>query len=229
MAGFLYYIPKERNPTREKLAKLGFPFAEWAAVPGCGCDKGPDGGVGAVFVLSLPVGSQPTVGHYPDTQHWENRFGGDLWVGWEREAPPRPLDLQWERAVQGKPVKLLDGNTWIVPAILNPDQTLAVEAVLRPGNNGTIRRDEPAPQYKSLWTFINRMLNTHGTSVKPTQEECVNGIASAMSMNYAVSPCELLTLGLLTEVNMFLVFGAIAGIPEEAWELKQRAPMDFAT
>jgi hypothetical protein len=227
MAGFLYYVPKERNPTRAKLEALGFPFHARAGVPGCGCDKGPDGGVGAVFALSLPAGVEPSIGHYPDKQVWENKFGGDIWIGWEREAPPRPPDLQWERTVAGKLVKLLDGNMWTIPAIRNPDNTPAVECVLRPGNNGTIRRDEPAPPYQALWRFIGRMLTLAGTAATPTLEECVPPIASAMSMNYAVSPCELLTLGLLTEVNMFLVFGAIAGIPEEAWGLKSREPMDF--
>ncbi len=228
MAGFLYYIPKERNPTREKLEALGFPFHAQAGVPGCGCDKGPDGGMGAVFALSLPAGVEPSIGHYPDKQVWENKFGGDIWIGWEREAPPEPRDVQWEQTVAGKQVKLLDGNIWTVPAIRNVDGTLAVEAVLRPGNNGTIRRDEPAPPYAALWTFVHRMFTQHGTDARPSQEECVNMIASAMSINYAVSPCELLTLGLLTEVNMFLVWGAIAGIPEEVWGVHRREPLDFA-
>lgn len=217
MAGFLYYVPKERNPTREKLEALGFPFHAQAGVPGCGCDKGPDGGVGAVFSLGVPAnpaGAEPTTGHYHDKQTWFEGYDSALWLGWGTASPPEPADLQVSRTIVGHSLRLTDGNVWTIPTIRNMDGSPAVEAVLGLGPNGRIGFGGPAPQYTALWGLIHRILDEARGMVKPTLEECLECVSSAMGLNYLVTKWELAALGVFTDANLLRVFGAVADIPE---------------
>lgn len=216
MAGFLYYIPKERNPTREHLATLGFPFAARAGVPGGGCDKGPDSGMGTVFSLgppANPAGDEPKIGHYPDRQTWYEGYDSAVWLGWETDSPPGPADLQVTRTITGRPTQLTDGNTWTLPTIRNMDGSPAVERVLGLGPNGRIGFGGPAPQYTALWGLIHRILDEARGTAQPTLDECLECVSSAMGLNYLVTKWELAALGVFTDANLLRVFGTIADIP----------------
>ena len=215
MAGFLYFIPRNRQPTREYLAAIGFPFAACAAVPGAGTDQGPDGTAGAIFTLGPPehpTGKEPVLGK--GEKEWLPAYDEQVWLGWCKDDPPHPLDLQRRSTLAGHNMTLTDGHAWIVPTIRTMDGRPAVESVLTLGPDGQCRFDRPAPAYAGLWAMIHRIWQqAQGQLPPPTAEECFECVASAMALNYRVSKWELAALGVFTDANLLRVFGAIADIP----------------
>ena len=48
---------------------------------------GPDGGAGLIFALS----NVDRLGYYPESQRWERRPDGAVWLGWRRSFRPTTL------------------------------------------------------------------------------------------------------------------------------------------
>lgn len=221
MAGFLYYVPTDTPPTRERLHELGFPHAHIASLPGRGCSSGPDGKNGYVFALTPPKAAgarEPTIGYYdeepshPNHQEWLECDNGKFFMSFAVHDRPTPLDLQNKQSITGEFVTLADGNDWKIPVIRNIDGTPGVESVLRIKPDGAIAFDKPAPQYMRVWDLAQRLWNQN-TDPKSMMSEAdlFLLIVDVMSLNYRVSKWEVGNLDLFTDENLSEVFKVIVG------------------
>lgn len=130
---WLAYFPTlEAAPDLDHLKRIGLDrtWYGWDYEPdslqgleGVRCSKGPDDGHGWVGTLQPEIKeSQCETRYYPDQQEWRPCFqngGVTHWVGWYRDDPPGPKDLERPfrnfHAVLGQPYKLEDGNSWLIP------------------------------------------------------------------------------------------------------------------
>ena len=221
MAGFLYYLPSDGPKTRSELEDVGFPHADSIELPGCGCTQAPDGLHGAVTKLRdmLVIGGQsPVVGYYPEKQTWCQILDGRMWLGWETENPPTPIDLQRKELHNGHPVTLADGNTWIVPVIRTLIGQTTLPTVFGCNASGQVVREKVLPAFKRLWDLTQRLYK----AVQGFDESLISGeetielLCSGLAMNYRVSFWEVMNLGILTTENKQLVFGAMIDFPAAA-------------
>lgn len=223
MAGFLYYLPSDGLKTRPALESAGFPHADSIELPGCGCTPGPDGLNGAVTKLrDMPLigGQAPAVGYYAVKQTWHKILGGKMWLGWETENPPTPIDLQRSEQFDGHPVTLADGNTWIVPVVRTLLGGAALPAIYGCDDNGNMVKDTVLPRFARLWDLTQR-LHAAITSqpIDPgliSEEETAELLCAGLALHYRVSRWEVLRMGLLSAENQQLVFGAMIDFPAAA-------------
>ena len=226
MAGFLYYMPDDGPKTREALDALGFPHAGIIELPGGGCTGGPDGGNGHVTQLRESLvadgGSSPRVRYRLDThaqmQTWHKILDGKMWLGWETDHPPVPLDLQRQKLRAGHTVTLADGNEWIVPVIRTLVGETTLPTIYGCGDNGTLVKEKVLPEFLRIWDLTRRLYAAVESfdAGKITEEETIELLCSGLAMNYRVSRWEVLHLGLLTVENRQAVFGAMIDFPSAA-------------
>lgn len=221
MPGFLYYLPDSGAKTPEALEALGFPHAGTIELPGCGCTTGPDGLNGAVSKLrDIPVagGVTPKVGYYAETQTWCEILDGKMWLGWETNAPPTPLDLQRTVLRDGHGVTLADGNTWIVPVIRTVVGETALPTIYGCSGNGSVVKERVLPEFVRIWDLTKRLYAAieSWSPALISEDETVELLCSGLALNYRVSLWEVLHLGILTVENKQAVFGAMVDFPSAA-------------
>jgi hypothetical protein len=115
---FLYFIPGVCPSELSALPDLH----PKRVLEGCevtirGTNDGPSGEPGCVVMANEPDDAEsPTVcGYYPERQEWKQYPGWSL--GWDKGKLPGPADLIREDAVGGDPLKLGDGNEWLLPLL----------------------------------------------------------------------------------------------------------------
>ena len=119
MAGLLYYLPGEdaqrpHSVTRERVDELGLGHAFDGAkfTPSGVHQKGPDGGSGVIVADGSRVDK---IGYYPERQTWRKVGGSAVYVGHYRDQRPTAADLARAELVDGVPLKLADGDLWLIP------------------------------------------------------------------------------------------------------------------
>lgn len=130
MASFLYFFPQTRiNTVKDIHAKHGLADVLNGAsldvrkVLNNGC-----GGLDGTVVSAHTVhGKQPITQYSTDTQVWSPVVDADdkvlHWIGYEKEHPPTPQDLERAETVSGCAVQI-KGQEWIVPVVHAPLSTL---------------------------------------------------------------------------------------------------------
>jgi hypothetical protein len=131
MSGFLYYLPGARGSiTAEELAAgpLAYAFDQRSRVTPCQVSGGPDGGSGLVVADNRRV-PDVRIRYKTAEQQWQampwllgngkkSKIAGDEhppWVGFYTADRPGPEALLRDPALDGHPVRLGDGNRWVIP------------------------------------------------------------------------------------------------------------------
>lgn len=121
MAGFLYLFPGcNGRPSNEaiKAADLTFLLDGEPTLSVVRCLNGPQGTAGAIVAIDKHA---PKVGYYPDQQEWVMVTDAEgkttHWLGWDKEHPPEPEDLVNCDIPEGTPVRMGDGNYWVIPLV----------------------------------------------------------------------------------------------------------------
>lgn len=226
MAGFLYYLPGQRPPSRERLSSVGFPHAHEAAAHTE--SPGPDGGRGYVFALkptSVPGSRQPEPIFDPQSvnaeatepkQVWHKCADGAWWLGWNLDDQPRPVDLARTKSLVGVDMLLTDGATWRIPQMRAYDGLPRVSCVLDITPDGKIVANEPAPQYRRLWDAMVTALEKAGRAENIfDNEQTINLVCDVVAWNYRVTIWELMKLGVLELANFGKMFQVVAGLRDE--------------
>lgn len=122
MAGIIVYIPGSARADRQSLISAGLGELLDPAVDPAYLNtvKGPDGshGVLVAFCGAIPL---PPPAYDAETQEWlEAPPDGELakgryWLGYVKTAKPSADVLQRSELIDGEPIRLADGNNWIVP------------------------------------------------------------------------------------------------------------------
>ena len=228
MAGFLYYLPKRRGALDGDLAELG--LLDVLACPRAfgEAPKGPDDGAGCMIARSpASRGTVPELAYRPEDQEWRECGGGKWWLGWYRQSPPRPMDLERSRSeLMGYRVKLGDGDSWLVPVARSFPEGCPLPKSLVLGSDGESVTEQLLGEYvefskraERLWGWFcadNGLAELapgdHGE--RPDYAWRLGTVAMALGLVYHVSRWEVGMTGLVTSDNIREVERAIFDWPE---------------
>lgn len=220
MAGFLYYIPEGVKPDAFLRGRADV-FGPKASAARRGVTKGPDEKPGTIIVLEGD--HKPAVRYIPDEQQWQQAPGREWWLGMVKAATPTPADLARAEQHPSHPVRLQDGNEWLIPAVTlweqhdgAPAWTNALPHQLRMRADGKTEA-VPLPchawlieQAERLWRALYAAQD--GVATIDIDDEWRIAI-EVLRMNYHVGPEEVSVLNLLTTANILGIFRAIVDLP----------------
>jgi hypothetical protein len=229
----LYFVPGD-EPTRDQLREIGFDHAEFAELPGCGCKSGPNGEQGYVFGLRKgphAAAQQLSPSYYVDKQVWRETHGGKMWLGWDKDRPPTPEDLQRDAALKtgppgdsqnvaagfGRAVRLNDCHDWIMPAVGVAIEHTRLPVVYGGDKNGALVAIAVEEPFGRLWAFVQRFFQATVPTwdqEKFTPDDIVDLITLGLALNYRISRWEVLALGFLSPQAMQRALCALEDLPE---------------
>lgn len=218
--GPLYFIPKFArelvNSADELPADTG--LRELLAGASVRCQGGPGpGGEYGKFVAAATAGEggEPAADpleHDPDAIEWRPvrpKPGGPVthWLGWRKDRPPRPEDVQRPERIAGHPVRLADGNEWVVPVCgprhhaasdgkKHPNAWISLPHTYALGDQGeAISR--VSRRFESVCEASERWWDRVQAKVWGTDGEVLDYAASLLGLNYRVGRAEIGHLELL--------------------------------
>ncbi|MFH1731406.1 MAG: hypothetical protein ABIF82_07130 [Planctomycetota bacterium] len=221
MSGFTYYVPGLSGVRAEDLV-AGLPDSLRAVFRGHvpafrGCESGPDGGKGQA-VKAIERGN----GYFPDKQDWIDT-GDGYWLGWDRDAKPRPADLERPKMITGYDVELGDGNLWQIPSVTFVERKVTFR-------NGRWQNGVVIPELAALVEAADRVLEGQEieerdgkTYFKADAAEMAEIAATALAANYCVGPHEIAALELLSSRNLWGICQALTDMPQMIQRWKDSA------
>lgn len=217
MGSLLYFLPGHTDgPHREMIENAGLGYIldghHTEGLSTRACYQGPDGQAGLV-VSVVPQGQKDeansSIGYKPDRQTWTPPVRpGEAWLGIPKDKPT-PRDLERRTTINGHPVRLEDGNDWVIPlARVWPEGTELPRIVFRSVNGELMGRIRS--EYLGLATIAERIFYSIGSSnpgevqdrkrislgVGP--EEMWTAACRALEVNYRVSEREISALELMS-------------------------------
>jgi len=229
MSGFLYWLPKHDKATisTQEIAAAGLSYA-FEGSKACNPLHGdaPGGNRGGAIIFD-PIRT-PRNGFNDSLQTWQPHGTAGYWVGMWNDAKPGPSDLLKAKPLSGTPVRLGDGNDWLVPIARHwameddPDawpywQHNLPRRVLFDTSAASIGLQAPTVQeaYAELWALSEadvRIRYGEGTAADEAELSGVRLFLNALrilSFNYCLGPVEANLLGLFTTESWQAIFDAL--------------------
>lgn len=246
MAGFLYFLPGSAPIKSRDVALLPESSGLRSLLDDCGWSTarvavGPGGEPGALIVPSCDPavgGKDPFSAYQAENQTWVQIAERSLWIGWEKEARPRPVDLLRPRPLDGFPVRLRDGNDWQIPCLhASPYSTIPREIDVDAAGEVVTRF---MPGYEQLveesawfWEHVG-VPALNGDAVAPIpNQRWYPFVCRVLGVNYRVDAlhCGARILNLCTAdgESMWLLVGAALGVPAIKAELEALAKKNSST
>jgi hypothetical protein len=210
MAGFLYYFPDAPKPltsreTAGHITECGLePIFRDGSWPRVEVNAGPDNMKGQIVAIDPgPKGKAPACGYYPNDQEWREvkRVGySTYWIGWMRDARPGPDDLARPRQLRGWPVRLADGNQWMVPVVY-PSERATLPVGFHPNGDGQVHLMATGDiQIEEAERFYEIAIGDGQYMMSEAFVFCTKVLA----INYRVGlyECSSATVGLVTSVEL---------------------------
>lgn len=211
MGRVVYYLPERREPDAAALEAAGLtgvlPVGKraWRQV-----SRGPDGGAGLIVCATA-------AGYYPERQAWsESPLDADSWwIGIEGSVTPD--DLVRDETLQGLPLRLADGNEWVVPLVLKDGSSDHLPGITKVDGAGE-PFTRPDPQWDPLRTAAARVeqvalaldVETDVDAGEVTYRELFDIAVLALSTNYRVGRVEAHELELLSKELVGCVCAALS-------------------
>lgn len=215
MGGFLYFVPADvTRPAELSAYGLDYAFERGMSIAFCPCRNGPGGVAGTV--VGCDRGGM-IVGYYPSKQTWRKIPGpGDVHAGCYQDARPGPAQLLRRDALDGYPVRMLDGNDWLVPTargLIEQDGDIRYQARLPAAmaldEDGQWKPTGVTQKYAALWSVAERFWDAFtGANLIKTAEggraelmlhDLADGVITALATNYRLGPTEAAMLELLDQ------------------------------
>lgn len=216
MAQLLYYLdgPLRISPEQAREIGLSYAFPDGGFAAGDFTGSGPGGHHGCVITAG------DRCGYYPDKQTWlripDATFPGKLGaikgvhVGFWNDARPTPAELQVARPLNGRAVRLRDGQDWLVPIARawsdqegNAGWCNALPGLVTLGDDGEFASGGVEPRYARLWEIATawwQALLDHSPDAEGVIRFDFRGAhdaaAEALAANYRVRRAEIVLLGL---------------------------------
>ena len=202
----MYYVPGHQDPTLEQIREWGLGYA-FEQSPECRLvSRGPLGSdLGAGCIFHDPkrnVGVQFRLNE--EEQHWrriETRQGKEpeIWLGWNKEAPPKPSDLERESMLPGFTVKLADGNDWTLPVVCRFDWETNDRLSVLPSyfdidSRGRLVMGEIQERHRWLWELTQPAWDAMLTEADFDDQAALAIVGGLYSANYVVNAMEMLAL-----------------------------------
>lgn len=235
MAGLLYFFPQGR-PVSTLAQVPDASLRELLAGGSLNCaqnNRGPDGSIGQLLSVLPSRGSngvEARTGFFADAQTWQAVEEEDplavvvedgqekpvvrksYWIGWETAAPPTPADVQREKLVDGFPVRLADGNDWIIPVCGPLDQRLPQSFHPAPGKKLTMR---VLRQYQAIAAESEKWFSIVAAGGQEFRWTDAYAYAcNLLAVNYRIGWHEAGFLGLITTETFVDVLMTSLGEPE---------------
>jgi len=228
MRQLLYFIEGREALGRDEAERLGIghAFPDGVACRRAGDGPGRQGGV-------VCARDADGLGYWPERQEWHPAGSAGLWIGWHKDAKPRPEDLARERQTSGHWVTLSDGCQWLIPAAQRWDDAGFVRAVpsrLRLNAAGEWSSGEVLPDFARLWAAAQRwfdfvtVASEQGTA-SVAFGDAANMACEALAANYRVTRIEVAALGLLDDRQVAIaeILDALIDMPTFlAWSEARR-------
>lgn len=228
MPGFLYFIPTDRKAAAAALLKsigLEYSLAGDQAVSSRYCANGPGSGGGLIVTHNA---DDLDSSYKPDAQTWRKGPSGKFFVGRASDAVIGPAHLARAKIYDGTPVRLLDGNDWIVPRCFglleNRPTTLPHVFDLDDESDRVMARVDPRFDRLCKGAFDFWMEWSGQAEAKTTGEQRLQLAIDALAVNYRLSRIEAVgCLSLLGTDQMALILRAMIDADEiEAFAQAQR-------
>jgi hypothetical protein len=195
MGQLLYYT--EGDYSDDARAKTGI---EPGNIEHIGVNGGPDGKRGTVFGKS----SQGFVVQY-DAGHQEWHDANGYWIGFDKRHRPTPEVLQRKEIIGGKPLKLGDGNEWLIPQVRLINSETQLPSVFRKDAHSGELVSDVCPEYLEMYERASEVFNsmceglaeTEGDSF--TMNDYWSFCCDCLALNYQVNEQAVSALGLLTQ------------------------------
>jgi hypothetical protein len=241
MRSFFYFIPGATavTPAVAAAAGLGHAITAGQALAVRECLAGPDGTRGAVAAAGNRT-DDARVGYFPREQTWRKMPGGQTWLGWYTAELPSPADLARAEQLGGHWVKLLDGQSWLVPvarSYAEEDGALRwyhnVPQVLALDENGQWSRAGVVARYARLWDLACRWDEVRAAAADEadsegratiTFQDLVGGAVEVLAANYAIGPAEAAALEILSEPVCVAILDAVVDLPTRVAWVKKNLP-----
>jgi hypothetical protein len=219
MSVFLYFFPGKQTVRREDVAGTFAMAALRDAISSnrrfgelCVQNKlmhsGPGGQTGTLLVC-LP-GGLAIEGFLPDYREAEQEWRqiGDAWLGWYRDNPPIPENLQRKSITPGTEIELGDERTWVAPIIRRVDGVNQLPHAWGCNPAGKMVRRLMA-EHQANWQMAGEVWDCftgeRGCTVGEAWDYCIR----SLGINYRLGPHEIDALQLLSDENYHDVFKAV--------------------
>lgn len=210
---FVYFLPDRQHVTAAELVQLGLGHAfgqQSGASPQAAFTtrevyQGPEGKTG--LVVSTDDGA---LAYKPDVQTWRKHWADPYWCGYWNESPPTPDELQRPVLIDGVPLVLEDGRTWLAPRAREfhdmdgqlladtplPRKFECVEGVWVPG--------EVKQPWRKLWDLALAFTETvasddDGSTLQFRFDDADQLAILCLQTNYRVAALEVDQLGIYSE------------------------------
>lgn len=255
MAAPLYFFPRKQladvvdaqadrfRPSILRECGLEETFADVASVRGQTSTNeltghGPGGASGVITTLLPASGRCPLrIGFHPDFQSWQPAVSEMLWIGTDKEHPPKPEDLLRSGAVlidegqilpphAGLSLELGDGHRWTVPIVRRP--AIAAEAghavTSLPMDLGWDESGRFAetikPKYLALWNDAAEICDFYFAAAEQPRkrlelpvEKALTWALRILGLNYRYGRHEQNLLRAVDKTNIFTLLGLAVDAP----------------
>lgn len=225
MGAFLYFLPappdkQSVSPPDLTAAGLGYVMDEGRSFTAIATSAGPNGGSGILIGFVGDDGGEPALRFNADSQAWRKSGDGKFWVGLQNDADkPGPNDLARKRVISGEPVKLRDGNEWIVPICLSIVRGSTLPQALVLGEDGQTWTLESLPEFvklckdaETVWAAFRQSTEKGDGKVRMDGQESPRIAADALCVNYRIGPLEISLLKLWSTNEMWDVLKVIVDV-----------------
>lgn len=235
MSGLVYFIETDKNALTEDDVKAA--GLERVYRPGwgqCAARDGPGGkvGISVAFPAEHPEGAQARAAYKREDQEWFKADGGRYWIGYYKDARPRPVDLARVQQLPGYWLKMEDGELWQVPVARHFAVGSPLPVGIRLAANGApeevplerfaaysadaeriFRAVCTSGQVREAATEMGYSAEWNGEEPELTLTDRMRWCATAMGFNYRVTEWELSALQLLSTESMEAIERAIIDLP----------------
>lgn len=221
--GFLYFISsEERPPTPEKIRQWGLSYAftrspEHRVINA----NSPNGKSGSVIADPDRMPGK-VAGYHKDEQVWRKmptvEGRPELWVGYWKDSPPHPSDLERKKMLRGMSPTLADGNEWWIPVVRKFDEELSEWKSELPSawdcdDSGNLcRGTTPKREYAHLWDLTAPLADAMFASEAdenaagwPEEKEIAKAVRELLKTNYVIDAPEIAALELIGDSEAALV------------------------
>jgi hypothetical protein len=215
MSGFLYFRAKHtRTVAPQDLKSWGLSYAFEAGVQSCVCQNNtPTKSSGIVFGEVARHGDG-RVKMDMEAQEWRkmSRPGQeDVYIGYWKDAPPRPADLARKNQLGGYTVPLADGHKWLCPLVRYFDEGAGelktnLPSYLEVDDAGELVPGQVIPLYAHLWEltapFVEQMLSDTEEGPEVSRSEINKAAQALLQTNYVIGANEIAHGHFLTTEQM---------------------------
>lgn len=236
MSQFLYFLPARQTPVFHNdplLESLGLSTVLGDKVGSVKVARGPNDQGGYLVYRDIPADKLDDRVKHPhrvakEEQTWVEWAG--YWVGFWKEAPPSPEELERGKSLASHPVELADGNEWKAPICRRITGESGLPTVIFQDKDGALVY-EVDDEYKFFQEAAEReyrqLMSAWGVSPQGegdepfTDQELFDIAVGLLGLNYRIGKAELAAMKLLTKQGMFNVVKAMIDFP--SFEILEKA------